>query len=34
MDRRNHLIVGWLYFFCAWMSLFLINGIIGYMPPE
>ncbi len=31
MDRRNHLIVGWLYFFCAWMSLFLINGIIGYM---
>ncbi|RLB72149.1 MAG: cytochrome C, partial [Deltaproteobacteria bacterium] len=31
MDRKNHLIVGWIYFFCAWMSLFLINGIIGYM---
>ena len=31
MDRKNHLIIGWLYFFSAWMSLFLINGIIGYM---
>ena len=31
MDRKNHLIVGWIYFICAWMSLFLINGIIGYM---
>lgn len=31
MDRKNHLLVGWLYFFCAFMSLFLINGIIGFM---
>lgn len=31
MDRRNHLILGWIYFICAWMSLFLINGIIHYM---
>ena len=31
MDRKNHLIVGWLYFVCAWMSLFLINGIIDFM---
>ncbi|MDX2495557.1 MAG: cytochrome ubiquinol oxidase subunit I, partial [Desulfuromusa sp.] len=31
MDRKNHLIIGWLYFISAWMSLFLINGIIGYM---
>ncbi len=31
MERKKHLIIGWLYFFSAWMSLFLINGIIGYM---
>lgn len=31
MDRKNHLIIGWLYFICAWMSLFLINGIIAFM---
>ncbi|HMB15721.1 MAG TPA: cytochrome ubiquinol oxidase subunit I, partial [Pelovirga sp.] len=31
MDRQNHLRVGMIYFFCAWMSLFLINGIIGFM---
>lgn len=31
MDRKNHIIIGWIYFICAWMSLFLINGIIGYM---
>lgn len=31
MDRRSHLIVGWLYFLFAWLSLFLINGIIDYM---
>ena len=31
MDRKNHMIIGWLYFFCAWMSLFLINGIIDFM---
>ena len=31
MDRRSHLIVGWLYFLFAWLSLFLINGIIDFM---
>jgi mono/diheme cytochrome c family protein len=31
MDSRTHLKVGWLYFISAWMSLFLINGIIGVM---
>lgn len=31
MRRREHLIVGWLYFVCGFMSLFMINGIIGAM---
>ena len=31
MSRRNHLAIGWLYFFFGWMSLFMINGIIGFM---
>lgn len=31
MDSKTHLKVGWLYFITAWMSLFLINGIIGVM---
>lgn len=31
MNRRDHMIIGWIYFFCAWMSLFLINGIIDFM---
>ena len=31
MDSKTHLQVGWLYFIAAWMSLFLINGIIGVM---
>lgn len=31
MDSSTHLKVGYLYFFAAWMSLFLINGIIGVM---
>jgi len=31
MNRRDHLIVGWLYFIFGWFSLFLINGIIGFM---
>lgn len=31
MERRTHLQVGWVYFISAWMSLFLINGIIGFM---
>lgn len=31
MNRRDHMIVGWLYFFFAYMSLFVINGIITMM---
>ena len=31
MDSKSHLQVGWLYFIAAWMSLFLINGIICAM---
>jgi mono/diheme cytochrome c family protein len=31
MSRRNHLIAGWLYFIFAWLSLFIINGILGFM---
>lgn len=31
MDDRRHQVIGWIYFGAAWMSLFLINGIIGFM---
>ncbi len=31
MDWNTHLKVGWLYFITAWLSLFVINGIIGVM---
>ncbi len=31
MDRHDHVIVGWLYFLFGWFSLFLINGIVGFM---
>lgn len=31
MDRRSHLAIGWIYFGAAWLSLFLINGIIDFM---
>lgn len=31
MRPREHQIVGWLYFIFAWLSLFMINGIIGFM---
>ncbi len=31
MDARSHIIVGWLYFIFAWLSLFIINGILGFM---
>lgn len=31
MDSKSHLQVGWLYFISAWMSLFIINGIICAM---
>ena len=31
MERRNHLIMGWIYCGAAWMSLFIINGVIDFM---
>ncbi len=31
MNRRDHQIVGWLYFVFAWLSLVLIGGIISFM---
>lgn len=31
MDHRSHMILGWLYFIFAWLSLFIINGILGFM---
>ncbi|NDV20505.1 cytochrome BD ubiquinol oxidase subunit I [Pseudodesulfovibrio sp. JC047] len=31
MNRRDHVILGWLYFIFGWFSLFLINGIVGFM---
>ena len=31
LDRRTHMIVGWIYFVAAWGSLAVINGIITYM---
>ncbi|MGA7826753.1 MAG: c-type cytochrome [Geobacteraceae bacterium] len=31
MDTKTHQKVGWIYFVAAWLSLFVINGIIGFM---
>ncbi|MEF2144582.1 MAG: cytochrome ubiquinol oxidase subunit I [Desulfovibrionaceae bacterium] len=31
LTRSQHLAVGWLYFIFAWLSLFLVNGIIAFM---
>ncbi len=31
MERRDHMIVGWLYFIFAWLSLFFVTGIIDFM---
>jgi len=31
LDRKTHLIIGWIYFVAAWLSLVVINGIITYM---
>jgi cytochrome bd-type quinol oxidase subunit 1 len=31
MDAKTHLTVGWIYFVAAWMSLFIINGILAFM---
>ena len=31
LNRRTHLTVGWIYFGAAWISLFLVNGILSFM---
>lgn len=31
MKTEDHMKLGWLYFIFAWLSLFIINGIIGFM---
>lgn len=31
MDPRDHIRMGWLYFLFALLSLFVINGIVGFM---
>jgi mono/diheme cytochrome c family protein len=31
MSARDHLVIGWIYFVTAWLSLFVINGIITFM---
>ena len=31
MDSKSHMALGWLYFIFAWLSLFIINGILGFM---
>ncbi|MCP4569746.1 MAG: hypothetical protein GY841_19370 [FCB group bacterium] len=31
LSPKVHLAVGWIYFIAAWASLFVINGIIGFM---
>ncbi len=31
MERKKHLLIGWIYFGAAWLSLFIINGIIDFM---
>jgi mono/diheme cytochrome c family protein len=30
LDRSTHMAIGWIYFVAAWMSLFVINGIVTY----
>jgi mono/diheme cytochrome c family protein len=31
MSARHHMIVGWIYFAAAWLSLVVINGILCFM---
>ncbi len=31
MSAKAHMFVGWVYFGAAWMSLFIINGIVTFM---
>jgi cytochrome bd-type quinol oxidase subunit 1 len=31
LSASTHMAVGWIYFIAAWLSLFIINGIIAFM---
>jgi mono/diheme cytochrome c family protein len=31
MKEKDHVAIGWLYFIFAWLSLFIINGILTFM---
>ncbi len=31
MKPRDHMIIGWIYFVAAWLSLVIINGILTFM---
>lgn len=31
VDKKTHITIGWIYFIAAWMSLFVINGILSFM---
>jgi mono/diheme cytochrome c family protein len=31
MPARDHMIIGWIYFAAAWLSLVVINGILSFM---
>jgi len=31
VSRKTHLLIGWIYFFSAWASLFVINAILSFM---
>ncbi|MBI9109832.1 cytochrome ubiquinol oxidase subunit I [Maridesulfovibrio ferrireducens] len=31
MSRSDHIKIGWFYFIFAWLSLFTINGVVGFM---
>lgn len=31
MSAKNHMILGWIYFVAAWLSLVVINGILAFM---
>ena len=31
LDGVTHQQIGWVYFFCGWLSLFIINGILTFM---
>ncbi|MBU0676065.1 MAG: cytochrome ubiquinol oxidase subunit I [Proteobacteria bacterium] len=31
LDPKIHQLIGWIYFISAWLSLVVINGIIGFM---